>query len=445
MRDASTVKTHKLYYDDAYVKEFVGRVRSAVLKRKDDPEKDSAAVLDVVLDQTAFFPEEGGQSADTGMLAGFPVRDVQIHDGEIHHYVDASCAKNQGRGDGAAKAAGADVPGRKSGETETPTYDGAAKAAGVDVPRIMDIFAEGARVRGVIDWKRRFSNMQQHSGEHIFSGLVHRHFGLDNVGFHLSDREVTLDFNGVLTMEQLLAIEREANEAVAEDVPSVITFPTKEEFDRSPCRSKLDLTDHIRVVIFPGYDMCACCAPHVRHAGEIGLIKVLSVISWRGGVRVSIVCGSRALALFDREHGIVTEAANFLTTSADNICPQLRKMKDEIRQLRAEMRDMSAGLLDAKIRALPIDAENVLLFTGEADKKAVRLAVTSLAKDHSGFCGIFAGNDTDGYSFVIGSRTRDSREAMKRMTDAFQARGGGKPDMVQGNVHAAEAEIRRLF
>ena len=396
MRDASTVKTHKVYYDDAYAREFVGHVVSAQLQMKEAAEDGGTALLDVVLDQTAFFPEEGGQSADTGTLAGFPVRDVQIEGGEIHHFVD-------------------------------------------------DIFAEGAAVRGVLDWKRRFSNMQQHSGEHIFSGLVHRHFGLDNVGFHLSDREVTLDFNGVLTMEQLLAIEHEANEAVAEDVPSIITFPTKEEFDRSPCRSKLELTDNIRVVIFPGYDMCACCAPHVRHAGEIGLIKVTGVISWRGGVRVSIVCGSRALGLFDREHEIVTEAANFLTTSADNICPQLRKMKDEIRRLRAEMKDMSAGLLAAKLQAVPVDAENVLLFTEDADKKAVRDAVTSLAENHSGYCGIFTGNDADGYSFVIGSRTKDSREAMKKMTDGLHARGGGKPDMVQGSVRAAEEEIRRLF
>ena len=405
MRDASTVKTHKVYYDDAYAREFVGHVVSAQLQMKEAAEDGGTALLDVVLDQTAFFPEEGGQSADTGTLAGFPVRDVQIEGGEIHHFVDVS------------------------GINEDSA----------------DIFAEGAAVRGVLDWKRRFSNMQQHSGEHIFSGLVHRHFGLDNVGFHLSDREVTLDFNGVLTMEQLLAIEHEANEAVAEDVPSIITFPPKEEFDRSPCRSKLELTDNIRVVIFPGYDMCACCAPHVRHAGEIGLIKVTGVISWRGGVRVSIVCGSRALGLFDREHEIVTEAANFLTTSADNICPQLRKMKDEIRRLRAEMKDMSAGLLAAKLQAVPVDAENVLLFTEDADKKAVRDAVTSLAENHSGYCGIFTGNDADGYSFVIGSRTKDSREAMKKMTDGLHARGGGKPDMVQGSVRAAEEEIRRLF
>jgi len=405
MRDASTVKTHKVYYDDAYAREFVGHVVSAQLQMKEAAEDGGTALLDVVLDQTAFFPEEGGQSADTGTLAGFPVRDVQIEGGEIHHFVDVS------------------------GINEDSA----------------DIFAEGAAVRGVLDWKRRFSNMQQHSGEHIFSGLVHRHFGLDNVGFHLSDREVTLDFNGVLTMEQLLAIEHEANEAVAEDVPSIITFPTKEEFDRSPCRSKLELTDNIRVVIFPGYDMCACCAPHVRHAGEIGLIKVTGVISWRGGVRVSIVCGSRALGLFDREHEIVTEAANFLTTSADNICPQLRKMKDEIRRLRAEMKDMSAGLLAAKLQAVPVDAENVLLFTEDADKKAVRDAVTSLAENHSGYCGIFTGNDADGYSFVIGSRTKDSREAMKKMTDGLHARGGGKPDMVQGSVRAVEEEIRRLF
>lgn len=405
MRDASTVKTHKVYYDDAYAREFVGHVVSAQLQMKEAAEDGGTALLDVVLDQTAFFPEEGGQSADTGTLAGFPVRDVQIEGGEIHHFVDVS------------------------GINEDSA----------------DIFAEGAAVRGVLDWKRRFSNMQQHSGEHIFSGLVHRHFGLDNVGFHLSDREVTLDFNGVLTMEQLLAIEHEANEAVVEDVPSIITFPTKEEFDRSPCRSKLELTDNIRVVIFPGYDMCACCAPHVRHAGEIGLIKVTGVISWRGGVRVSIVCGSRALGLFDREHEIVTEAANFLTTSADNICPQLRKMKDEIRRLRAEMKDMSVGLLAAKLQAVPVDAENVLLFTEDADKKAVRDAVTSLAENHSGYCGIFTGNDADGYSFVIGSRTKDSREAMKKMTDGLHARGGGKPDMVQGSVRAAEEEIRRLF
>ena len=243
MQDASTVRTRKLYYEDAYQTSFTARVLSIDGR-------------DVVLDQTLFFPEEGGQSPDRGVLAGYKVLDVQIRDGEIHHIL-----------------------------SEKP--DNGLEALSPDAEW------KGSTVTGVIDWDHRFSNMQQHSGEHLFSGIVHRRFGLENVGFHCSDREVTLDYNGSLTAEQLQAVEREVNAAIVKNIPSEVRFLYGEEAKTAVYRSKLDLSGEVRVVTFAGVDACACCAPHVARTGEIGCLKVVGVQKWKSGVRVNILCGAR--------------------------------------------------------------------------------------------------------------------------------------------------------
>ena len=227
MLDSSTVVTRKLYYEDAYMRDF----EAVVLSIEGN---------DLVLDATTFFPEEGGQSADGGLLAGHEVLDVQIKDGYIHHYLGQAVSEDA----------------------------------------VLEI-APGLSVSGKIDWERRFSNMQQHSGEHLFSGLVHTKYGYDNVGFHLSDNEVTMDFTGVIPPEGLKDIETEVNRAITRNIPSQIAFLEGEEAAKAEYRSKLELTEAVRVVTFPGYDACACCAPHVRLTGEIGCLKVVSAINYK--------------------------------------------------------------------------------------------------------------------------------------------------------------------
>lgn len=385
MLDSSTVKTGKIYYEDAYRVSFSAKVLSIEGK-------------DVVLDETAFFPEEGGQSPDKGVLGGLTVTDVQIKDGYIHHML-----------------------------AEEPS------------------FAEGDTVSGTIDWAHRFSNMQQHSGEHLYSGIIHSTFGYDNVGFHLSDSEVTLDFNGMLTMEEALAAEKRANEAITANIPSEINFLCGEEAKEAVYRSKLELTGPIRVVSFPGIDACACCAPHVRRTGEIGLLKVVSVMKWRTGVRVSILCGARATALFDREHENLMQTARFLTTSADEVYNMTVKGRRENENLRAALKKAVSEVMRLKVEAIPAGSGNVCIFEENLDGNAMRETVNALVLKRGGFCGVFSGNDADGWNFVIGIKNGDARTMCGNLREHFGARGGGRPEMVQGSIKASQKEIANLF
>ena len=395
MQDASTVRTRKLYYEDAYQTSFTARVLSIDGR-------------DVVLDQTLFFPEEGGQSPDRGVLAGYKVLDVQIRDGEIHHIL-----------------------------SEKP--DNGLEALSPDAEW------KGSTVTGVIDWDHRFSNMQQHSGEHLFSGIVHRRFGLENVGFHCSDREVTLDYSGMLSMEQLLSVEREANAAIIRNIPSEVSFLSGEAAKTAVYRSKLELSGEVRVVTFAGVDACACCAPHVCRTGEIGCLKVVGAQKWKRGVRVNILCGARAMELFDRDHALLTGLSRYLTTSPEEVPGLVTSMREEKAALSARIRQMETErLLERVDRTEPTNG-SILFFEESLDQKPAQEAVNALVSRAGRYAGIFIGNDTDGYRYIIGSANADAREAANLLKAVFNARGGGKPVMVQGSVTATEAQLRQLF
>ena len=386
MLDSSTIRTRKLYYEDAYAMTFTARVVSA----------DAG---DIVLDSTLFFPEEGGQSADKGVLGGIRVADVQIKKGEIHHLL---ADKNV-------------------------------------------TFTEGMEISGTIDWAHRFSNMQQHSGEHLFSGLVHSLYGLDNVGFHLSDNEVTLDFNGVINPEGIRDIERRVNEIIYRNIPSEICFLSGEAARKTEYRSKIDLEDDIRVVTFPGVDACACCAPHVARTGEIGCLKVVGLQNYKGGIRVSILCGSRAMELFYHDRDILEKTANYLSNSTDEVYHLVVKARTELAETKAALRAASQQLMQIKIDQIPEGDGNAVLFEQELDAGAMRNAVNSLVEKRNGYCGVFVGSDAAGYRYVIGKRGGDARELGNILRERFGARGGGRPEMVQGSVMACAADIESLF
>ncbi len=240
-----------------------------------------------------FFPEEGGQSADKGTLNGQEVLDVSIKQGILYHKV--ACE-----------------------------------------------FPVSTRVTGHVDWNRRFDFMQQHSGEHMISGLLHSHFGLENVGFHLSDREVTLDMNGEVSLEQLRLIEQEANTYVWKNLPVNISWPTDEELASLNYRSKLALTENVRIVEIPGVDLCACCAPHVDTTGQIGLIKVVNVQSHRGGVRINILCGNRALADYTEKQDSVWAISSLLSAKQPEVAGAVARAKEDAR-LQKRARQCPAG------------------------------------------------------------------------------------------------------
>lgn len=230
---------------------------------------------DVVLDQTLFFPEEGGQTPDKGTIAGYPVVDVQIKDEIITHTIAVPILEED--------------PGVYTGTVSDTDHDAAFTTE--DRPP----FSVGDEVSGEIDWAHRFSNMQQHTGEHIFSGLVKKSFGYDNVGFHLSDSTVTMDYDGPLTEDDVRELEWEANRVIIRQLPVHASYPSDDELSKIDYRCKKELSGAIRIVSIPGVDDCACCAPHVKNTGEVGLLKVLDIQNYKGGVRLSILCGFRAL------------------------------------------------------------------------------------------------------------------------------------------------------
>ena len=384
--------TVKLYDRDAYQTEFEAVVLSCeelVRMQKDGEEETCYAV---VLDQTLFFPEEGGQTPDKGMLGDAAVVDVQIKNDVITHYTTKWLQPN-------------------------------------------------GSVAGIIDWKHRFFNMQQHSGEHLFSGLAHRKHGLRNVGFHLSNQIVTMDFDKPLSEEQLKEMEWEINEAIVANVEIKTGYPSKEELADLEYRSKIEIDGDIRIVEIPGYDICACCAPHVHRTGEIGMFKIQSVQNYKGGMRISFLCGFRALEEYRRKSEIITEVSGLLTTNQENVAEHVSKLKTQVQSLKTQLANAKQSLMESKLAEIPSNKKDVILFEQDLDTPVMRNVVNKLMENHEGVCGIFVGTDEDGYNFIIGSKTVDCREVANLLREKFNSRGGGKPQMIQGSLVASGEAI----
>lgn len=389
--------TEKLYYQDSHLKTFTAQVISCEWNEKN-------MCYGVVLDRTGFFPEGGGQYADPGLLGGIQVEDVREREEGIVHYL------------------------KKPLEV-------------------------GAQVEGAIDYKERFARMQQHSGEHIVSGLVHRYFGYENVGFHLGEFLVTMDFDGLLTLEQVRRIEYEANGAVTENIDIQVSYPSKEELDALEYRSKKELSGQVRIITIPGYDVCACCAPHVSRTGEIGLIKLVDAVKYKGGTRVSMVCGFRALQDYREKEDSVRDISRLLSAKPGEVAEAVRRLQGETQQYREKLARMQNRYLEQKLDELTgtasADREEsssaVLLFEEELDKNAARRFVDAGMHRVNGICGTFIGNDEGGYQYTLGSQTENLRELLPVFHEVFPGKGGGKPEMVQGTVTGSRAAIEAFF
>jgi alanyl-tRNA synthetase len=350
----------------------------------------------VVLNQTAFFPEEGGQTCDQGTLQDIPVEKVMEENKVIYHWL------------------------------KEPLW-------------------EGDTVTGVIDWKKRFSDMQQHSGEHIVSGLMHEYHHLDNVGFHLGSECVTMDFNGVITEEELQKIEYKANEAVAANLKIRVTWPSQEELAELPYRSKKPLEGPIRIVEIPGYDICACCAPHVTRTGEIGIIKLIGMEKYKGGIRVSMLCGFRALADYREKEKSVRQISVLLSAKSDQIADAVRRQKEENTCLKSELNLLKTAIIEEKVSHLPESSGALCFFEERLDKTNIRKVWTLLKEKTDSLCGCFAGNDETGYHYVIGSKTLDVSIEGRKLNEALGGRGGGSAEMFQGSLPAARSAIEDYF
>ena len=377
---------NKLFENDSYLTRFTARVLSCAQGKKG---------YDVTLDQTAFFPEGGGQPYDTGTLGGVQVLEVHDRGGQIVH----TCA----------------------GPLEV-----------------------GSQVEGIVDWERRLDHMQQHSGEHIVSGLAHAKYGCDNVGFHMGSDVVTIDLNVELDQQQLEELELEANRYLWQDRPVQLLYPTSDELERMDYRSKKAIQGQVRIVTFPGADTCACCGTHVRSAGQVGLIKLLSVQRFRDGVRIELVCGGRALRYVDAMVAQNRHISNLLSTKAAETGRGVERLLEENHQLKARLTAME----DARFRALAeqyTGAGDVLLFEEGLTPDGLRRLCDAVLNVCGGRCACFSGDDAGGYAYAVGQRGGDLRAFSKDMNQALGGRGGGKPDFVQGRVSAGREQIEGYF
>lgn len=381
-------ETIRLFEQDGYQVKFDSRVLAC--------EALGGEKFKVILEETLFFPEAGGQSSDRGWLDKVRVWDVQIENGVIYHFTDGA-------------------------------------------------LAEGERVRGEIDWEHRFSNMQQHSGEHIFSGTVHRLFGLNNVGFHLSDQTVTMDFDGVLTTQQLERVEWEVNQAIARNVEIQVSYPTSDELETLEYRSKIEIQGQVRIVTIPGFDVCACCAPHVKRTGEIGLLKIMGVQNHKGGIRVNILCGFRALEAFREKNKVLAALTNLLSTNQEALPGLIEKQKDTIYHLKGELSEVKQRLMGYQIAQVPIEQHHVLFFERNLEVTVVRNVVNELIERHKGICGIFVENKEGEYQFILGSKTVNCKEAALLLKTRLKAKGGGSEVMIQGSIKASKEIIQEVL
>ena len=413
MKGDTMNRTIRLFDEDSHRTAFEATVLSCELvtaecihsaaESKPSAAPDTPPRYAVILDRTVFFPEGGGQRADPGTLGGFPVTDVQID------------------------------------------------AAGVITHTVGGALTVGSTVTGCIDGAVRFSRMQAHSAEHIISGIVHRTYGYRNVGFHLGSEDVTLDFDGTLTREQLDEIEDEANRIITSCVPVRAYYPSPEALADMSYRSKLELTENVRIVEIGDpdapLDRCACCAPHVSNTGEIGLVKLLDFMRYKGGVRIHLLAGMSALADYRRRYTAVATIAATLSVKQNDVLVGFDRLRAEVEEKRQTITSLSIRLQDMTVDALAPTDGSIFLFDGGLDALGMRQILNRAVKKCGRLCGMFSGNDTDGYTYVIGrgSAALDLKKYIQTVNTALHARGGGSSDMLQGRATASRSEIQAFF
>ena len=351
---------------------------------------------EIVLDRTAFFPEEGGQSCDGGTLGGAAVLSVYERGGIIYHVIDK-------------------------------------------------LLVSGSSVRGEIDFPARFRKMQNHTGEHIVSGLVHKIYGYNNVGFHLGADDMTADFDGELSEDDIRRIEDLANRAVFECHPIRAYYPTPDELKNLEYRSKLDLSDGVRIVEIEGVDMCACCAPHVENTGEVGLIKITEFIRYKGGMRIHMRCGYDALDAFRADYAQVKSISMAISAKHYEVSEGVDRLIDEISKQKATISALKREIRAFKLEKLEYTSGNIVIFEDEGDMLSLRELVNGAKQKCGGICAVFAGNDEVGYKYIISSTSVDLKPLAKEIHAAIDGRGGGSGEMIQGSCAAKREKIEKYF
>ena len=378
----------KLYYERPYVKQFEAEVTGCI------PDKDGKYL--VQLSRTAFYPEGGGQPADTGTLGDAHVLDVRDRPEGIVHITDRP-------------------------------------------------LPEKSVVTGILDWERRFSHMQNHSGEHLFSGVVHKYYGYDNVGFHMGKDEVTVDFNGILTLEQAEEVEAEVNELIWQNIPVLETYPSKEELNALNYRSKKELSGQVRIIEFPGADICACCGTHVMTAGEIGILKVTGLMRYKGGVRISLLCGREAFHDYRRKLKAVQGISVLLSAKPDSVLETVTKLKEDGAKKDGDVSRLTRELLTYKTAQYPVSGDPLLVFEEHLLPAQLRQFATMLYEEKKGNVVLVCSGEDGLYQYAAGSSDMDMREFSRQLNEKLNGRGGGNALLAQGTFQTSFQEIQKVF
>lgn len=378
--------TRRLYYEDAYLTEFEAVVTEC---------RQSDGGWEVFLDQTAFYPEGGGQPCDFGMLGDVSVVDVQEKDGAVCHLCSAP-------------------------------------------------LEAGVRVHGRIDRNRRLAHMREHSGEHIISGIICKKHGCSNVGFHMGKDFVTIDFSCLLTEEDIAEAERLANEKVLENVEIIAEYPDEQTLRSLDYRSKKELTGAIRIVTVPGADVCACCGTHVARTGEIGPVKVISAERFKGGSRLAIVIGKKALDDYRIRFENVQKISALLSAKPEDVAEAVEKQLQAANALKLELGALKMRMLEEKADAIEEGSPFCVMFEQGLSPVDVRKLSDKLS-EKTDFAAVFCGDDKAGYQYVICARNMDVALFGKELNGALQGRGGGKNPMIQGFLGAKKEEILQFL
>jgi alanyl-tRNA synthetase len=296
----------------------------------------------------------------------------------------------------------------------------------------------------LLDWEQRFRRMQNHSGEHLLSGLVYARYGYRNVGFHLGDGDVTVDFDGELDGTQLEELETAVNRAISENVPVTCWYPPKEELNTLDYRSKLELTENVRLVKFEGYDLCACCAPHVSRTGEIGSMHILDHMRHRGGVRLHMLCGLDAMEDARARYLATATISGLLSVPQLETPKAVKRVLSELEDLKQALAESRRQIIQMKADAVTATEGNLCFFERDMDMLSLRELVNAGMAKCGGICAAFTGSDGD-WKYIIGSRSMDLRSMAKEINTAIGGRGGGRPEMIQGSSTASRRQIEAYF
>ncbi len=380
-------RTERLFDKSSKIREFSATVLSCVAIE--------GGKFAVILDKTAFFPNEGGQACDRGQIGGVNVLSVDERSGIITHTVDAP-------------------------------------------------LAVGESVACKLDFVERFKKMQNHTAEHIISGIIHAMLGYENVGFHLGDGYMTADFDGELSDDDIERVETRANLAIFSCKRVRAYYPGPDELKSLEYRSKLDLSENVRIVEIEDTDMCACCAPHVENTGEVGLCKIIDAIRYKGGMRLTMIAGFDALADYRSRLSEIKHVSMAISAKQSEVAEGVDRLLEDLGKMKGKISALTRSLMQKKLDDIEFTEGSIILFEESDDMLALRNFVNEGVKKCGGIFAVFVPTG-DGFKYIIASNSVDLREKSREINKALDGRGGGSSCMIQGSVRAEREKIRDFF